>query len=169
MGISKANIDTAKNNEPEIINKEQEKVIVKLEEVLSFLKSVQIKNEEALDNIKKPLQELQSSLKYLPIDQSFDILPVELKTGILNYLCDTQAFTVASVCQEWKKILATKFEGRKVIIGKHCNTHFRDNECCKPEEMLKASKVLSLDVDLSLCHPVTEIEPKVITDALEWV
>ena len=87
------------------INHEQERVMGKLEDVLKFFRGNQIKNEESLMIINEQLDTLMSSLKYLPTEPSFDSLPTEIKTGILSYLCDTSAFVVASVSQEWKQIL----------------------------------------------------------------
>merc|ERR550519_2049561 len=82
-------------------NKAQENVIKKLSEVLYFLGHVQIKNEESLMNIKIPLEDLLSSLKYLPTEPSFDTLPTEIKTQILSYLCKAGSFVTATVCHEW--------------------------------------------------------------------
>merc|ERR1719186_1019943 len=89
------------------INHEKERVIIKLEEVVNFLRHKEIKNEECFINIKKPLDDLLSSLKYLPFDKHFDNLPTEIKTNILSYcdMCDYEAFVAASVCKEWKDIL----------------------------------------------------------------
>ena len=51
-----------------ITNEEQVKVVKKLEEVLNLLKHVEIKNKESLSYISKPLDDLLSSLKYLPTE-----------------------------------------------------------------------------------------------------
>merc|ERR1719186_1956609 len=81
------------------MNEEQESVIKKLEGALSFLKNVKIKNKESFVNVKKPLNDFLSSLKYLPSEPSFEMIPTEIKTNILSNLCDTGAFVAASVCR----------------------------------------------------------------------
>ena len=69
------------------VKTEQEKVVEKMKKVLNFLEHVQITNQETLVNISKPLDDLLSSLKYLPIEPFFTNLPIEMKTDILSYLC----------------------------------------------------------------------------------
>ena len=86
-------------------NEEQLKVVKKLKEVLHILTHVKIKNEESLGYISKPLDDLLTSLKYLPADPPFISLPTEIKTDILGYLCNSGTFLASSVCQEWKEIL----------------------------------------------------------------
>jgi len=156
--------------EEDWINLEQEKAIVKLEEILAFLKTVTIKNEESLAIIQRPLEDLQSSLKYLPVDPSFDILPTEIKTKILKYhsKCDNEAFMVASVCQQWKNIFLNRLENwERVRIGKHCSCE--NDKCFWPKEMLQASIHLQLDIPLSICHPVIDVDSQLITEALTSV
>ena len=92
-------------NETKASHKEQERVIQKLKEVLNFLESTQIKNEESLENLNKPLDDLLNSVKYLPTEPSFDIVPAEIKTDIFSFLCNTGVFVAASVCTQWKDIL----------------------------------------------------------------
>ena len=103
QNLTEAKIDGAQMMKDNVkiapISNEQNKVIEKLEEVLLFLKSTPIKNDEALIYIKKPLNQLQSNLKYLPTEQSFNNFPAEIKRKTLDYLCDSHAFTSASVCQ----------------------------------------------------------------------
>ena len=93
------------NAEIEPINKEQKRVINELEEVLNFFKNTQIKNYEDLEIIKKPLDDIKSSLKYIPTEPLFETIPSEIKTKILSCLCDSNAFIAASACVEWKEIL----------------------------------------------------------------
>jgi len=77
---------------------------------LVFLKVYALYNtEEDLVNIRQPLEDLNASLKYLPIESFFNSLPEEMRTHILGYLCDGGAFLAASVCQHWKKIVKRRF------------------------------------------------------------
>jgi len=79
--------------------------VEKLKETLNILDNINVKNEDSLEYIKEPIDDLMSKLKYLPVEPSFDILPPEMKTKILGYLSTNEALTAASVCQEWKDIL----------------------------------------------------------------
>jgi len=164
--ISNENTETEDGS----MNEEQESVIKKLEEALGFLKIAKIKNKESFANVKKPLEDFLSSLKYLPYEPPFEILPPEIKTGILGYLCDKEAFVAASVCQDWKDILfKTKLKNFKVvIIGKHCSK-CEDNKCFMPEEILKASITLKVDIPLYICHPIPDVDTQVISEALTSV
>ena len=121
-------------------------------------------------NVKKPLEYFLSSLKYLPYEPSFEILPTEIKTDILSYLCDKGAFVAASVCQEWKAILLkSKLKTlESVTVGKHCS-RCEEDKCFMPEEILKASITLKLDIELSICHPIADVDTQVITEALTSV
>jgi len=167
-------INDDENTEKRPINVEQKKVIDKLEEVLSFLKGVHIMNEEALVNIKKPLDDLQSSLKYLPTGSSFNRLPKELTTYILSYLCDSESFKAAAVCRLWSDIVKNGFTHRHIFqdddvkIGKHCSNYHEceANSCFMPAEMFRAVRTHKLDIPLTLCHPVTEVDPTVVTEGL---
>jgi len=85
-----------------------------LEEVLNFLKGVQIASYEDLNVMKKPLDHLQSTLKYIPLGQDFNILPAEIKMNILSYLYELDALHGASVCQEWEGILRDSWEIKKI-------------------------------------------------------
>ena len=67
---------------------EREKVIDKLEEMLKFFRDAEIKNDNSLININEQLDDVISLLKYIPSEPSFDSLPREIKTDILNHLCD---------------------------------------------------------------------------------
>jgi len=153
-------------------NKEQENVVKKLSEVLYFLEHVQIKNEESLMNIKIPLEDLLSSLKYLPTEPSFDKLPTEIKTQILRYLCKSGSFVAATVCHEWRKILKKKLlKIGDLEIGKHCSNEYscEDGKCFMPEELLKASIKLNYDVNLKICHTIPNVTPKLLADSLTTV
>ena len=110
--------------------KEQKVAIDNLEAILHFLKSVQIKDDDIIVNIKKPLDNLKSSLKYIPTESFFETIPTEIKTKILNNLCDSNAFIAAAVCLDWKQILGSRFTERKVTIGESCcDSQCRDNMC----------------------------------------
>ena len=119
------------------INKDKDRVIEEFEQALNFLKGVEIKNEEDLLNIKKPFNDLKSHLKYFPNGPFFNnVVPTGIKLYILSYLCDSSAFVSASVCQEWKKILESRFKDEEVIIGDNCSEcEDKDNQCVKPVDM----------------------------------
>jgi len=178
QNLTEAKIDGAQMMKDNVkiapISNEQNKVIEKLEEVLLFLKSTPIKNDEALISIKRPLNQLQSNLKYLPTEQSFNNFPAEIKRKTLDYLCDSHAFTSASVCQEWKEIFESRFTELAVTIGKRCcakncrdHRGFRRSE--KACQMLKALATHRMDVDLSITHPIKQIDSKIVTQALTSV
>ena len=136
------------------VNKERKKVIAELEEVLNFLKGAQITDEHVLNNIKEPLSDLRSSLKYIPTETPFEMIPTEIKTKILSYLCDTNAFTAASVCAEWKEILESRFSENVVTIGKRtCSYQCRDTTkhsvSLENSNMLEAAATHKIDVHLS--------------------
>ena len=156
------------NMEP--LSNKQNKVIEKLEEVLLFLKNAPIKNDNALDFIIRPLNDIQSCLKFLPTEPSFEMIPVEVKKNIFDYLCDSNAFIVASVCQEWKDILENRFIDKELIIGDRCcNKKCTDNMCSGPSQVLKALATHKMDVDISINNPVKAIDPKIVTEALKSV
>ena len=156
------------------VNKERKKVIAELEEVLNFLKGAQITDEHVLNNIKEPLSDLRSSLKYIPTETPFEMIPTEIKTKILSYLCDTNAFTAASVCAEWKEILESRFTENVVTIGKRtCSYQCRDitkhSVSLENSNMLEAAATHKIDVHLSIDHSVREVDSKIITEALTSV
>ena len=163
-----------KEAEKGLVNKERKKVIAELEEVLNFLKGVQITDEHVLNNIKEPLSDLRSSLKYIPTETPFEMFSTEIKTKILSYLCDTNAFTAASVCAEWKEILESRFTENVVTIGKRtCSYQCRDitkhSVSLENSNMLEAAATHKIDVHLSILHSVREVDSKVITGALTSV
>jgi len=148
---------------------EQAKIVEILRKVANFLENVQIMNEDSLVNISKPLDNLLSSLKYLPIEPFFTNLPKEIKTDILSYLCESGAFVGASVCQEWRDILNKKLNTvRKVTIGKSCTNKYscQNSVCFMPEEMLKASITLKLNIPLEICCPVKNVDSKLLAEGL---
>jgi len=170
-------LNTKEKSMSEPINSEQVRVIKKLEEVLNLLRNLTIKNEESLTALDKPLDDILSNLKYLPTDPSFDILPTEIKTDIFSYLCDSRAFVAASVCQEWKSIIERRLmKIEELTIGKHCSNEYDEdydecegNECFMPEEVLKASIFLKLDIPLTICHPLRDVDSNIIVEALSSV
>ena len=122
---------------------------------------------------------------------NFNDLPPEIKEDILSYLCNSNAFTAASVCQEWKMMLGSRFTEEvdtRVIIG--LGNNFADNiirqtdkrkyRCNKsknchlslsPEVMLKASADHKLNVHLEIVHnhnvtQVSKVDSKVVTKGL---
>ena len=105
------------DNNPEIGSEEKEIVIERYEEVLNILKSVPIWYKDDLNFFKYILDDyLEAYLKYIPNGPFFnDVIPTEIKEKILStsYLCDSQAFVGASVCQEWKGILENRLKGKK--------------------------------------------------------
>ena len=145
------------------VNKEQERVVKKLELALEILRSIEVKNEESLAVISEPLDFILSNLKCLSVGPSFDTLPTEIKTDIFSYLCDSGAFIAASVSQEWRGMMK-KVEG--VTIGKHCSNEYEceDNECFMPEEILKASIILESDVPLTVCYPLYEVDSNLVIE-----
>ena len=153
-----------------IINEEQVKVVKKLEEVLSILKHVEIKTTESLIFIKKPLDDLLSSLKYLPTDPPISSLPTEIKSDILGYLCDSGTLIASSVCHEWKQILDPQVNNMtEVKMGKHCSNEYECEEvkCRSPEGILSALGTLKLDnIKLSICHPLTQVDTHLVTEGL---
>lgn len=146
------------------------KVSDKLEEMLKFFRQAPIKNEDSLTNINVQLEDMKSSLKYVPTEPTFDSLPTEIKTDILSYLCDSGTFVSASVSQEWNKILERNLKlVDHVILGKHCsNSHeCEDTKCFMPEEFLKAAVTHKLDVPLTYCHPLPkDIDKQLIVEGL---
>lgn len=159
-------------------------MIEKLEGVLNFLKTAQLENEETLVFLKPHLEGLEDSLKYIPIGPSFPLLPAEIKTRILNHLCNTDAFTAASVCHEWKKILESesRFTGKTVSLGKfdyncrlpndehRCEQCSKDNQCVNPEVMLKAITDHKIDIHLEIHDPIDEeVDSKLIAAGLTSV
>jgi len=152
------------------VKTEQEKIVEQMKKVTNFLEHVPIMNEESLKIISKPWIGLLSSLKYLPIQSFFTNLPVEIKTGILSYLCDSGAFIAASVCQEWRDLLVkerlNKF--KKVTIGKCCSNKYscHNRKCFKPKEMLEASITLKLNIPMVICYPVTNVDSKLLAEGL---
>ena len=152
------------------INKEQKKVIDDLEEVLSFLKSAQIEDEDVLTNIKKPLTDLRSSFKFILTWPYFEKIPTEITTRILNYLCDSNVFTAFSVCVGWKDILGSRFTEKTVTIGRRCCiSRCTDNMCLVKSEMLKAAATHKMDVHLVIRDSVREVDSKLLIDALTSV
>jgi len=154
------------------VKTEQEKIVEKMKKVLNFLENVEITNEESLVHVSKPLDNLLSSLKYLTMEPFFTKLPMEIKTDILSYLCDAGAFVAASVCQEWSVILNKRLtELKKVNIGKCCTNQYscENNVCFMPEEMLKASINLKLNIPLVICYPVTNVDSKLLSKGLASV
>jgi len=138
--------------------------------VINFLEHVQITNEESLVNISKPLDDLLSSLKYLPTQQFFTNLPMEIKINILSYLCDAGSFIAASVCQEWRDMMVKERLNKikKVSIGKHCSNKFscENSACFMPDEMLKASSTLKLNIPIEICSPVSNVDSKIVCEGL---
>merc|ERR1719186_1327939 len=98
------------------INQEQEEVIKKLENVINFLRKYQVKNEECFVNIKDSVDNVLASLKFLPTEPSFDILPMEIKAHIFSYFCDSRALVASLVCQEWREIFK-KYRMKEVKEG----------------------------------------------------
>jgi len=161
--------DMADTTETLTPNEKKKKAIDKLEEVLNILKYSDIKNEETLTCMDKPLDDLLSSLKFISIDSSFNKLPAEIKTNILSYLCDSGAFVAASVSKEWKQILHKRLELlENVKIGKHCTNvqECEDNKCFMAEEILKASLTLKLGVPLAVCHPLIGLDSSLVVKGL---
>lgn len=121
--------------------------------------------------MKKPLDELESSLKYIPIGPFFnDVFPAEIKEYILNLSCscDPKVFIAASVCKEWKRIFKSRFNDKKVIIGEDCSKCGKD-ECVEVKDMMKAVATHKLDLDLVIRKPVTQVDSKLIADAFTSV
>merc|ERR1719186_1517596 len=144
-------------------------IIERYENVLNFLKSVQMEKGADLSLIRSPLDQLESNLKCIPNGPLFnDIFPTEIKNYILklSHPCDNGAYTVASVCQDWKRVLKSRFKEKKVILDK-CKCKGKD--CVKTEEMLKAALVHKIDSHLVIQKPVTGVDSKLLADALTSV
>jgi len=152
------------------VKTEKEKMVEILRKVANFLEHVQITNEDALVNIRKPLDNLLSALKYLPSEPFFTFLPTEIKTGIMRYLCESGAFVSASVCQEWRDLLVQErlSKLKRVRIGKHCTNKYSCESfaCFMPEEILKASVTLKLDIPLEMCYPITHVDANLVSHGL---
>ena len=153
-------------------NFKQAKVIAKLKQALNILESVQIKNEDSVDILDKPVDELLSFLKYLPTEKHFSILPIEIRTDILSHLCHNGSFVAASVCQEWRDILAPKIVNlSEVSIGKRCSNKYtcEDGACFMPQEVLKAAIVTKMDVILAIRHPVPHVDTNLLVQGFKSV
>jgi len=98
----------------------------------------------------------------------FDGIPNEMKHAVLNYLCDCGAFIAAAVCQEWREISDDRLGGSEAAIGEVRNRCEDNNVCEKPEseEMFKAAAVHKLDLTLIISKPVTQIDKKIVAEAL---
>ena len=158
---------------------EREKVIDKLEEMLKFFRDAEIKNDNSLININEQLDDVISLLKYVPSEPSFDSLPREIKTDILNHLCDAGAFIAVSVSQEWMQILERNLKQvDKISLGRHCSNGHKsplirnkvmeceDMNCFMPEEFLRAEMTHNLDIPLFICHPLGDIDTELFVEGL---
>ena len=123
---------------------------------------------ESIHVIDKPLDDLLCSLKYIPTNNYFNIIPVEIQKHILSYLCISGTFICAAVSENWKAILKNRLRHEEVMLGKHCSNVYecKENACFMPQEILSASINHQLPISLSLCHPLMEIEALMILKAL---
>jgi len=162
-------IDTnSADSKTDDIPEPKENLVEDLEKALDIIKHAPVHNKETFINLRQQLDNFLSSLKDLPVGTSFKDVPTEIKTQILNYLCDDGAFVAASVSKEWKAILREKIVlMENVTIGRHCkNGKWWNNKCFNPTEMLKASLALEMNVPLVLCHEVQDVDSQLLVKAL---
>ena len=155
---------------PSMENKQ--KAIDKLKTVLNFLTHSEIQSDEAIVCFDKPLEDLLSYMKNIPVNSSFDNLPTEIVEKILNYQCNNTTFMAAAVCQRWRDILKDRLESLDTIsIGKHCSnqTQCENNTCFKPVEMLEASIAHKLNVHLKVCCSLRHVDSQLVSAALTSV
>lgn len=94
-----------------------------------------------------------------------DVIPTEIKEHILSlsFPRDADVFVAAAVCQDWKMILESRFGEQKMIFLSETD------EYVEAAELMGAAAAHKLDVHLVIDKPVTEVDSKLVTEALTSV